>query len=192
MKSGTYVRGWKFDWREAEKAHAAIAAATDENGVIDQTKVRLDYALHSADPGCVACATCGEMHWAEFEVFLCDRCGAEVHSRFRGLSSPPARPYMMRPRLFVGMRVEYAYRTYWSEPRQQMVAKLGRWPAGTIYPGERGTISHIHDRVMGSLWMIDFDGRTPKAGYHWGTFGPFLADDLLPVAGWPGTGWPRA
>jgi hypothetical protein len=50
--------------------------------------------------------------------------------------------------------------------------------AGRIEPGETGTVRQGDTDSQLSMWRIDFDDRTPKDGYIWGVFGPFLSDEF--------------
>lgn len=181
MRSGTYVRGWRYDWSEAEQAQEFLAASADPvTKLLDLTKSGVTKALHCADPGCEACPRCGEMHWAAFETFLCARCGAEVTCGRDELAGFPQRPYMVRPKLFDGMRVQFLGRLVQTRDRG-LVRYPGLWAAGRIEPGEFGTVrrdSTSWSRL--SAWHVDFDGRTPKQS-AWGIFGPFLSDEFSPV-----------
>lgn len=172
MKSGTYVRGWKFDWGEAKRDFDNLMAANREWK-----------AASVADPGCCSCPQCGEYHWREFEVFLCSRCGAECSMGKDGWTieaGPPAKPEMCRKKLFDGMRVRYVGKLG-TDINGNPKRFSGRWPAGKIEPGECGTICCDMWPDGRVDWTVDFDGRTPKEGCVWGVFGPFLHDEFEEV-----------
>lgn len=173
MKSGVYVRGWKFDWQEAKKGF---------DKYMDEGR---DFAAACcADPGVCKCPECGEFHWREFEVFECFRCGAELtisNSHSVGwepvVTKPPTRPEMRRKKLYDGMRVRFVG-TSGTDIDGNPKMFPGRWPAGTIHPGECGTVRQDGPKD----WHVTFDGRTPKRSeYMWGVFGPFLGDDFEEV-----------
>lgn len=176
MQHGTYVRGWKYDWQEARKESDALLAAGREFA-----------SACCADPGVTMCPQCGEHHWNEFEVYLCSRCGAE-HDTKTDEAGPPKHPEKCRQRLAVGLRVRMRNRgTFRGKPYG------ANWPAGYVAPGTLGTIAY---RVTwydsnGNMcepgadgahamegWQIDWDGLIPKPGFIFGTFGPFLDDQL--------------
>lgn len=159
MKHGKYIRGWKFDWDEANR---------DFDHYMNVGREMM--AASCADPGCCSCPQCGEFYWREYEVFECARCGAECailnewpHDVKAG---PPQWPEKCRPRLYDGMRVRYAGR------------RPGLWCAGRVPIGTLGTIRYRADKPATLVWRIEWDGITAKDGYEFGTFGPFLGDNL--------------
>ena len=165
MKRGTYVRGWKYDWQEACQDYERLMAAGREIA-----------AAHCADPGCTSCPVCGEMHWNEFEVYLCSRCGAEVDTKNK-TAGPPAKPETVRPKLFDGMRVRFVSHDI-RGVNGQMKKRKGLWNAGTVHPGATGTVQQYTDTTLGLRWKIEFDELTPKEGCVFGVFGPLLDDDF--------------
>ena len=115
------------------------------------------------------------MHCNEFEVYLCARCGAEVDCKNK-TAGEPAKPEMVRPKLFDGMRVRFI-----SHDIRGIDGKLKKrrsgWFAGDVPVGSVGTVRyHVGDYGVG--WRFDWDGITPKPGYIFGTYGPFLDDDF--------------
>lgn len=169
MKHGTYVRGWKYDWEEAKQEYDRLMAAGRDIA-----------ASFIADPGVTMCPVCGEHHWNEFEVYLCSRCGAEVDTKHKTVGEP-AKPEMVRPKLYDGMRVRFVSHDM-TGIDGKLKKKPGMWMAGKVAPGTLGTI-HKHDDSENPLtgWRIDFDNMTPKPGYIFGMFGPFLDDDFEEV-----------
>lgn len=133
-------------------------------------------AAHYADPGVTSCPVCGEHHWNEFEVYLCSRCGAEVDAKTK-TAGPPAKPEMVRPKLYDGMRVRFV-----SHDIRGIDGKLkkrdGLWKAGMVSPGATGTVRQYTDVTLWLCWKIDFDEITPKEGCVFGVFGQFLDDNF--------------
>lgn len=187
MRHGEYVSGWKFDWQEARQYVDRMYAAGRDIA-----------AAHGADPGCVSCPACGELHWREFEVFRCARCGAEVAIGTRPkvytlrngetftsmeqhvTAGPPVKPEMVRPRYHDGLRVRW-------RPQQaewRGTPNHGDWPAGKVPPGTLGTVrpDPTVPFTADVGWRVDWDGITPKAGYVFGLLGPWVDDDLEVVA----------
>lgn len=81
---------------------------------------------------------------------------------------------MIRPKLENGLRVRFLGKQgLVGTPRQP-----GHWPAGTISPGQLGTIRRDGLGEGRLDWRIKFDGVAPRVPYDFGTFGPFLCDDF--------------
>lgn len=165
MRHGTYVRGWRYDWQEVRKDYERLLDVGRDAA-----------AAFWVDPGCTSCPVCGEMHWNEFEVYLCGRCGAEVDVK-TGTAGPPAKPDMVRKTLFDGMRVRFVSHDIVGINGIRR-KRTGHWPAGNIPPGSVGTVVRRSGDESGLHWMVNFDGITPKPGYIFGVFGPFLDDDF--------------
>lgn len=167
MKHGTYVRGWKYDWDAARKEYDSLMAAGREIA-----------ASFCADPGVTMCPVCGEHHWNEFEVYLCSRCGAENDTNAK-TAGPPKYMEKVRPRLYDGMRVQFVSHDI-HDIHGKMKKRPGIWPAGNVPVGSVGTV-RVDEEKGNELtrWRIDFNDLTPKEGYIFGVFGPFLDDDFI-------------
>lgn len=167
FSKGTYVSGFRFDWDEAQKDEHRFREAGRPN-----------MAAACADPGCCTCETCGETHMAEYEVFLCGRCGAECQmlENHKVVSGKATKPEMVRTKMVEGMRVRYNGRTQF---RGKLGPLPGCWPTGNVPPGSVGTL-HYNKGPWGLRWEINFPGIVPKEGYVFGAglMEPFLDDDF--------------
>lgn len=172
MKTATYVRGWKWDWSISKLAMDALTDGCS----------RPELAAAHADPGVVSCPHCNEYHWNEFQVFLCNRCGAEVTSGHPAIAGPPPRPYMIPPRLFDGMRVEFVGLPVTRDGVTRLTPAKRRGIT-ILEIGQRGTIRYKLGE-WNNAWLFDMDGRRPGGERAWVMHGPMLEEGFVAITGW--------
>lgn len=206
---GTYVSGRKFDWEEAkeyvEKMRSAgrewSAAAGADPGIVSCPTCG---HMHWDEYECFICARCGAtvttvVERQEKPFLPNDKNHPSYGSTYVTYdhvttATPPTIPENVPPLIFHGIRVRFEGKDEWR--RGKLVKAEGRWPAGDVPIGTCGTIVDRYHGQPGKekdflRWSIDFDGITPKKNprakedgndYSFGTHGPFLEDNLVPIA----------